>query len=246
MNELTKIFNYQGSQVRTVIQNDQPWFVAKDVCDILGLTNPSESTKALDDDEKSTLRISEGGPEANIINEAGLYSLVIRSNKPEAKQFKRWITHEVLPSIRKTGVYVAPQLSQLSPELQMAAQILQAMSKVELEQKQITARQDTIEARLDNLDTINIQGTEQQRLNAIVRKFAYQTGVIYSVAWRQFREAYNTAYHTNIELLMSNFKKKHGIDKLTVPQFLSLSGKIEDALRVADKLLNKEETAAWQ
>ena len=137
-------------------------------------------------------------------------------------------------------------MTQLSPELQMAAQLLQAMSKVEIEQKQITQRQDTIEARLDNLDAINIQGTEQQRLNAIVRKYAYQTGVIHSMAWRHFKDSYNTAYHTNIELLMSNFKKKHGIDKLTVPQYLSLSGKIEDALRVADKLLNRKGEAAWQ
>lgn len=109
MNALQKVFNYQGAQVRTVVKDGEPWFVVKDVCDVLGLTNPSESIKALDNDEKSTLRISEGGPEANIINEAGLYSLIIRSNKPEAKTFKRWITHEVIPSIRKHGAYITPQ-----------------------------------------------------------------------------------------------------------------------------------------
>lgn len=108
MNDLQKVFSYQGAQVRTAIKDDEPWFVAKDVCDVLSLTNPSESIKALDNDEKSTLRISEGGPEANIINEAGLYSLIIRSNKPEAKAFKRWITHEVIPSIRKHGAYMTP------------------------------------------------------------------------------------------------------------------------------------------
>lgn len=65
---------------------------------------------ALDDDERTTLRISEGGPEANIINESGLYSLVIRSNKPEAKAFKRWITHEVLPAIHQYGMYAVDKL----------------------------------------------------------------------------------------------------------------------------------------
>jgi anti-repressor protein len=126
LSELTKIFNYNGSQMRTIVKDNHPWFVVKDVCEILGLTNPSESVKALDDDEKSTLRISEGGPEVNIINEPGLYSLVIRSNKLEAKQFKRWITHEVLPSIRKTGVYVAPQV-----DSKMLFQIAQALEEKE-------------------------------------------------------------------------------------------------------------------
>ena len=86
-------------------KNGEPWWVAKDVCDVLTLTNPTEAIRALDVDEKSTLRISEGGPEVNIINESGLYSLIIRSNKPEAKKFKRWVTEDVLPSIRKTGSY---------------------------------------------------------------------------------------------------------------------------------------------
>lgn len=114
MNVLQKAFSYRGTQVRTVIKDGEPWFVAKDVCDVLGLTNPSESLRALDIDERSTLRISEGGPEVNIINEPGLYSLVIRSNKPEAKEFKRWITHDVIPSIRQTGSYSVKQVTPLN------------------------------------------------------------------------------------------------------------------------------------
>lgn len=106
MNQL-QLFKYQDKEVRTVTLNGEPWFVAKDVCEALNLSNPSETIKALDADEKSTLRISEGGPEANIVTEAGLYTLIIRSNKSEAKAFKRWVTHEVLPTIRKTGGYVA-------------------------------------------------------------------------------------------------------------------------------------------
>lgn len=102
---LPQIFNYQNSQIRVAIIDDEPWWVAKDVCDILNLSNTTEAVRALDDDEKTTLRISEGGPEVNVINEAGLYSLIIRSNKPEARQFKRWITHEVIPQIRATGSY---------------------------------------------------------------------------------------------------------------------------------------------
>lgn len=100
------VFQYQNSNIRIVTdEQGEPWWVAKDVCDVLTLTNPTEAIRGLDDDEKSTLRITEGGPDVNIVSEPGLYSLIIRSNKKEAKEFKRWITHEVLPSIRKTGSY---------------------------------------------------------------------------------------------------------------------------------------------
>lgn len=110
MTNALQVFNYNNKNVRTTIINGEPWFVAKDICDILELSNPTEALKALDDDEKNTLRISEGIPERgnpnmNIISESGLYSLIFRSNKPEAKAFSRWVRHEVLPSIRKTGCY---------------------------------------------------------------------------------------------------------------------------------------------
>ena len=109
MNELRK-FNYDSLPIRGTVINNQTWWVASDICSVLNLSNPSESLRALDADEKSTLRVSEGGPERNIISEAGLYSLILRSNKPEAKAFKRWITHEVIPSIRKNGMYAKNEL----------------------------------------------------------------------------------------------------------------------------------------
>ena len=79
-------FHYGTNEIRVIQGNDgEPWWIAKDICEILGLSNPTEAVRGLDNDEKSTLRISEGGPERNIINEAGLYTLIIRSNKPNAK-----------------------------------------------------------------------------------------------------------------------------------------------------------------
>jgi prophage antirepressor-like protein len=100
-------FVYGEKPFRTVIKNRQAWFVAKDVCEILGLENVTKAVERLEDDEKGLTTIqSLGGPqETNIINEPGLYSLVFTSRKPEAKIFKRWVTHEVLPAIRKTGSY---------------------------------------------------------------------------------------------------------------------------------------------
>jgi prophage antirepressor-like protein len=97
--------------VRVVTIEDNPWFVALDVCEVLGLGNPSSSLALLESDEVRlhTMEGNAGPRDFNIINEPGLYSLVLRSRKPQAKAFKRWVTHEVLPSIRKTGQYsVAP------------------------------------------------------------------------------------------------------------------------------------------
>lgn len=106
MNQLQQIFNYQDQEIRTVIQDGQPWFVAKDVCEILGIKNATQAVSKLDIDERSMLNIGRQG-NTNIVNEPGLYTLILGSRKPEAKQFKRWITHEVIPTIRKTGGYVA-------------------------------------------------------------------------------------------------------------------------------------------
>lgn len=105
MNDV-RLFEFEEKEVRVQMIDDAPWWVAKDVCDVLGLSNAREAMTRIDDDEKSTVRISDGGPEVNIINESGLYSLILGSNKPEAKKFKKWITAEVLPSIRKTGGYL--------------------------------------------------------------------------------------------------------------------------------------------
>lgn len=89
----------------------EPWFVAADVCRALGLGNSRQTLSYLDDDEKGVITSDTlgGKQEMSTINEPGLYSLILRSRKPEAKAFKRWITHEVIPAIRKTGGYIAGQ-----------------------------------------------------------------------------------------------------------------------------------------
>lgn len=97
-----------AKEVRVVMQNGEPWFVAKDVCNILEIKNSRDTlNKCLDEDERGVDNIYTpgGNQEMTIVSEAGLYSLILRSRKPEAKAFKRWVTHEVLPSIRKTGSY---------------------------------------------------------------------------------------------------------------------------------------------
>lgn len=94
-------------KVRVVMQDEDPWFVAKDVCACLEIGNSRDAVASLDDDEKGVGIIDTPGgkQEMSIISEPGLYSLILRSRKPEAKAFKRWVTHDILPSIRKTGQY---------------------------------------------------------------------------------------------------------------------------------------------
>ncbi|PEM89627.1 phage antirepressor Ant [Bacillus wiedmannii] len=108
MNELQVFNNDELGQVRTVMKDGEHWFIAKDVCDILDIKNPRTSTALLDDDEKGvhTMDTLGGSQEFAVINESGLYSLVLKSRKPQAESFKKWITSEVLPMIRKTGGYV--------------------------------------------------------------------------------------------------------------------------------------------
>ncbi len=102
-----QVFDFNEHAVRIIMQDGEPWWVAKDVCDVLELSNSRDAIKSLDDDELMSEILTSGGQrrEMNIISESGLYTLIIRSNKPEAKKFRRWVTHEVLPSIRKTGSY---------------------------------------------------------------------------------------------------------------------------------------------
>lgn len=99
-----QVFSYKDAVVRTMERDGEVWFVAKDVCDVLELTNPTVAIEALDEDERSKFFLGRQG-EANIINESGLYALVFRSNKPEAKAFSKWVRSEVLPQIRRTGSY---------------------------------------------------------------------------------------------------------------------------------------------
>lgn len=113
MNELSRVFNYQGNQVRTVVKDGEPWFVAKDVCDILGISDARKSVNLLDEDERNTIPVTDAlgrSQDTHVVNEPGLYTLVLKSRKPEAKAFKRWITHEVLPAIRKHGMYATDEV----------------------------------------------------------------------------------------------------------------------------------------
>lgn len=111
MNEL-QVFNYNGNEVRTIQKDGEPWWVLKDVCEVLDISQAVRVAERLDEDEVSQTHITDslGRQQSTyIINESGLYNVILRSDKPEAKPFRKWVTSEVLPSIRKHGAYMTPQ-----------------------------------------------------------------------------------------------------------------------------------------
>lgn len=111
MNKIQKFNNEEFGTIRTIIMNNEPWFITKDVCEILEIRNPSQALSRLESDEKNTLILNEGigNPNKSIISESGFYTLVLSSRKPIARPFKLWVTREVLPQIRKTGGYIPIQ-----------------------------------------------------------------------------------------------------------------------------------------
>lgn len=118
MNEIKIFENEKFGEIRTVTIDGEPWFVAKDVCNILGTTNPTVAMEGLEDFERAKFNLGRQG-EANIINESAFYTLVLRSRKPIAKPFRIWVTNEVLPSIRKHGMYATEELLN-NPDLLIA------------------------------------------------------------------------------------------------------------------------------
>lgn len=114
MNDL-QIFKYQDSEVRTVELNGEPWFVLKDVCSVLGISDHKVAARRLEPDEECQTPLTDSigrQQETTVINESGLYNVILRSDKPEAKPFRKWVTAEVLPTIRKHGAYMTPETLQ--------------------------------------------------------------------------------------------------------------------------------------
>lgn len=146
-NEMQK-FDFKGASLRTLTDEaGEPWFVAKDACDILELNNVTEALRPLDDDEKSNFRNSEvaqnGGRAPLIISEPGLYKLIMRSRKPEAHEFQRWVTHEVLPQIRRTGGYI-PATDADDDMTILAKAVMIGQRTMEQQQRKIAEQQTRI------------------------------------------------------------------------------------------------------
>lgn len=184
-------FEFESLPIRVITVNDQPWFVAKDVCAALGYSKPRDAVaKHVDDDERVSITVDTlGGRQAmTCVNESGVYSLIIGSQKPEAKQFKRWVTSEVLPSIRKNGGYIAGQEEIEDPAIIMAralqvaqkviddkAKALEQANKTIEQQKPKAAFYDQVAGRKDAIDigraakVLNVRGYGRTNLFKFLR-----------------------------------------------------------------------------
>ena len=158
MNKVT-IYRYDESKpVRTLNLNGEPWFVLRDVCEVLGLGNSRMVADRLDEDEKGVSQIyTLGGVQnATIISESGLYNVILRSDKPEAKPFRKWVTAVVLPSIRKNGGYIAGQ-EELSPQELMAKALLVAQKTLtdrDARIKELTAQNQIMQPKAEYFDEL--------------------------------------------------------------------------------------------
>ena len=187
-NKLMIFENDAFGKVRTLNLNGEPWFVAVDVCSVLDLSNPTIAVSRLDEDERAKFNLGRQG-DATIVNEPGLYTLVLGSRKPEAKAFKRWITHEVIPAIRKHGVYITDEKLKLfaeHPELLDA--LMKSLYAAHAENLRHRAERQTLLPKADYYDAFmdadgctNLRTTAKE-LNVPERWFArflQQTGFLY-------------------------------------------------------------------
>lgn len=183
MNEL-QLFDFKGQQVRTMLINDEPYFVGKDVAEILGYADSSSAvSKNVESEDKTTLLLGQDGSnyksKTTIINESGLYSLILSSKLPRAKEFKRWVTSEVLPAIHKTGQY-NHELSQFA-NMNRTDQLLMIATEQQKEMQQQNQRIAAIEQEIETTRYLHpgeldaIKKTVQQQVHALIKADGYNT-----------------------------------------------------------------------
>ena len=245
MNEITVFNNDEFGSIRTVTIENEPWFVGKDVAEVLGYQNGSRDiNRHVDDEDKLCTKIEYAGQkrEVTIINESGLYSLIMSSKLPTAKKFKRWVTSEVLPSIRKTGSYGKPmsELEILQCSINQLIEQERKIKVLETQQGEQVKRLDIIDSRLEVLNGVHIEGTGRDRLNAMVRAYVVKKGISYAEGWKNFKKAYNYAFRTRLGVLLTNYANKNNLkSKPTIPRFLERTNRLDEGLRVAEKMLNE-------
>lgn len=193
-----QVWNYESSEIRTVQVNGEPWFVLADVCKVLELSTPARVAERLEKDEVSqTHTIDRMGREqkATIINESGLYTVILRSDKPQAKPFRKWVTSEVLPSIRKHGSYsVQSQFADLSPQLQVLIQMETRQKQIEARQAEQATALAGLEQKLQNTcEVIALDKTAWRKDSEhLINKIARATGEGYGGIRLVYEEIYRS------------------------------------------------------
>lgn len=206
MNDL-QIFTYQNNQVRTVQQNGEPWFVAKDVREILEIANTTDAVSRLDSDEVTRFNLGGLSGETNIVSESGLYSLTLGSKKPQAKPFKRWITHEVIPAIRKTGTYSAKSLT----PIQMLAAEAQQMAELEEKTNSAISAAQNAQKRIDGAVDALAAPTPvnwQQETGDKIRRICKANGLSYLMEYDALYRELEHSAHVDLRTRVKRMKKR--------------------------------------
>ena len=242
MNGIQIFNNDEFGEVRILKEDGNFYFVASDVAKKLGYVN---SSKAVNDHCKGVTKrytLTKGGnQELNFIPESDVYRLIVHSKLPAAERFEKWVFDEVLPSIRKTGSYNKPmsELEILQHSINQLVEQERKLKALEAQQGEQVKRLDIIDSRLEVLNGVHIEGTGRDRLNAMVRAYVVKKGISYAEGWKDFKKAYNRAFHTCLGALLTNYTNKNNLkSKPTIPRFLERTNRIDDGLRVAEKMLN--------
>ena len=243
MNGIQIFNNDEFGEVRILKEDGNFYFVASDVAKKLGYVN---SSKAVNDHCKGVTKrytLTKGGnQELNFIPESDVYRLIVHSKLPAAERFEKWVFDEVLPSIRKTGSYSKPmsELEILQHSINQLVEQERKLKAIEAQQGEQVKRLDIIDSRLEALNGVHIEGTGRDRLNAMVRAYVVKKGISYADGWKDFKKAFNRAFHTCLGALLTNFTKKNNLrSKPTIPRFLEKANRLDDGLRVAEKMLNE-------
>lgn len=194
-----QVWNYESSEIRTVQVNGEPWFVLSDVCKVLELSSPHKVAERLDGDEKGRNQIPTlgGVQEMAVVNESGLYTVILRSDKPQAKPFRKWVTSVVLPSIRKTGSYSVQQpnaFENLSPQLQVLIQMETRQKQIEARQAEQATALAGLEQKLQNTcEVIALDKTAWRKDSEhLINKIARATGEGYGGIRLVYEEIYRS------------------------------------------------------
>ena len=192
-----QVWNYESSEIRTIQKDGEPWFVLADVCKVLEISNSRNISSRLDPDEKGVTLVDTlgGTQQMTIINESGLYTVILRSDKPQAKPFRKWVTSEVLPSIRKHGSYsVQSQFADLSPQLQVLIQMETRQKQIEARQAEQATALAGLEQKLQNTcEVIALDKTAWRKDSEhLINKIARATGEGYGGIRLLYEEIYRS------------------------------------------------------
>jgi prophage antirepressor-like protein len=240
---------YQGKNVRTVELNGEPWFVLRDVCEILDIQAPHMVAARLDEDERNQASVIDSigrDQQTTVVNESGLYNVILRSDKPEAKQFKRWITHDVIPSIRKTGGYIGNDEIFINTYLPFADEVTRTMFRSTLEtvrkqneliksqKKEIQHKEDVIIGLVDKVTLAE----KRQILNRVVR----YRNANFQERWKELYRQFEMKYHIgSLKERFELYNEDHKPKMKNVLDYVDkVMGKVPEMYEIACKLYEND------